>query len=186
MPRGTFADTKRAIAGIITAVSLTLSGALTASGVVTGSSFVGTGSATSTFGGVVSSTNFRVDTAGGAYKSFITGSASAPVFCFDDGTDGCNDGMYQWATDGVAIATNGTQRLRVTTGGVQVVGNLSSTTDNNDDLGTPTARFNDAFFGGNVSSTGLILSTLNTGTPAASLCIDSGGNVIKVVGANCF
>lgn len=141
MPRGTFADTKRAIAGIITAVSLTLTGALTASGIVTGSSFVGTGTATSTFAGSVSTTRLVVN----------AGSAGVPGIAFSNNSS-LNTGIYAETGARLNFAISGSQKLLLDSGTLYPSVHVTPAGDNTYDLGATGAMWNDGWFGGFVSS----------------------------------
>ena len=92
------------------------------------------------FGGVVSSTSF----------SAATGLVGTPSYTFGNDSD---SGIYQdSAGSSIDFALNGVRRAFVSTGGFNVNGGMSPTTDNTGDLGSLATRWNDGFFGGVVSS----------------------------------
>ncbi len=118
---------------------VTTAGAVTTD-VITVGGLISTGSNTSTFAGVVSSTQFLA----------AIGTAAAPSFAFSGNS---NSGMYIDGSGTLSWSTAGVLRMTLTSSALRISQALQPLGDNTIDLGSLATRFNDGFFGGVVSST---------------------------------
>lgn len=152
-----FADAKRAMAGLLAVVGLTISGALTIS---SGGSFTNNSTATSTFAGAVSSTRFIAD----------DGSATNPAFTFNGNL---NSGMYL-SGGNLELSVAGSRKVSITSSATTLFGNLISDSNGRDIGGASSGYFRDLYLTGTASTTNLIARGTVTST---EFVVPSGGGL---------